>query len=125
MALSVIGIGLLSAASVRAQDNYPWKPIQLVVTTAAGGALDLVTRTVADRLSVSMHPARMQRRDDRLAFGANNVRGVVVALIVSPHHVEDHWLRLAAGVAPNEGELFEGIHVACPNLLPPSCFHGK
>jgi tripartite-type tricarboxylate transporter receptor subunit TctC len=55
VALSVIGIGLLSAASVRAQDNYPWKPIQLVVTTAAGGALDLVARTVADRLSVSMH----------------------------------------------------------------------
>ena len=55
VALSVIGIGLLSAASVRAQDNYPWKPIQLVVTTAAGGAIDLVARTVAERLSVSMH----------------------------------------------------------------------
>jgi hypothetical protein len=55
VALSVIGIGLLSAASVRAQDNYPWRPMQLVVTTAAGGALDLVARTVADRLSVSMN----------------------------------------------------------------------
>src|SRR5436190_551826 len=53
--LSAIGMGLLSAASVRAQDNYPWKPIQLVVTTAAGGALDLVARTVADRLSALMH----------------------------------------------------------------------
>ena len=53
--LSAIGMGLLSAASARAQDNYPWKPIQLVVTTAAGGALDLVARTVADRLSASMH----------------------------------------------------------------------
>src|SRR5258708_39459265 len=54
-AVAAIGIGLLSAASVRAQDNYPSKPIQLVVTTAAGGALDLVARTVADRLSASMH----------------------------------------------------------------------
>src|SRR5258708_12479701 len=53
--LSVLGIGLFSAASAHAQDNYPWKPIQLVVTTAAGGALDLVARTVADGLSASMH----------------------------------------------------------------------
>ncbi len=53
--LSVLGIGLFSAPSVHAQDNYPWKPIQLVVTTAAGGALDLVARTVADGLSASMH----------------------------------------------------------------------
>jgi len=53
--LSVLGIGLFSAPSAHAQDNYPWKPIQLVVTTAAGGALDLVARTVADGLSASMH----------------------------------------------------------------------
>jgi len=54
-ALSVLGIGLFFAPSVHAQDNYPWKPIQLVVTTAAGGALDLVARTVADGLSAAMH----------------------------------------------------------------------
>jgi tripartite-type tricarboxylate transporter receptor subunit TctC len=53
--LSVLGMGSLSAAAVRAQDSYPSKPIQVVVTTAAGGALDLVARTVADRLSASMH----------------------------------------------------------------------
>src|ERR1700730_8470540 len=53
--LSVLGIGLLSAVAVRAQDGYPWKPIQLVVTTAAGRALDLVARTLPDRLSASMH----------------------------------------------------------------------
>jgi len=53
--LSVFGIRLLSAGTAHAQDSYPSKPIQLVVTTAAGGALDLVARTVADRLSASMH----------------------------------------------------------------------
>jgi tripartite-type tricarboxylate transporter receptor subunit TctC len=53
--LSVLGMASLSAAAVRAQDSYPSKPIQVVVTTAAGGALDLVARTVADRLSASMH----------------------------------------------------------------------
>ena len=47
--LAALGLGLMSP--VRAQDTYPSRPIQLVVTTAAGGALDLVARTVADRLS--------------------------------------------------------------------------
>lgn len=42
------------AAPVQAQDAYPSKPIQLVVTTAAGGANDLVARAVAERLSESM-----------------------------------------------------------------------
>ena len=53
--VSALGVALLSAASAHAQDSYPSKPIQVVVTTAAGGALDLVARTVADRLSASMH----------------------------------------------------------------------
>src|SRR5262249_26959214 len=53
--LSLFGIRLLSTDAAHAQDSYPSKPIQLVVTTAAGGALDLVARTVADRLSASMH----------------------------------------------------------------------
>jgi tripartite-type tricarboxylate transporter receptor subunit TctC len=45
---------MFAAASGRAQETYPSKPIQLVVTTAAGGALDLVARTVAERLSASL-----------------------------------------------------------------------
>lgn len=53
--LSGLGMALLSSASVHTQESYPSKPIQVVVTTAAGGALDLVARTVADRLSPSLH----------------------------------------------------------------------
>ena len=37
-----------------AQEPYPSKPIHLVVTTAAGGANDLVARAVAERLSESL-----------------------------------------------------------------------
>lgn len=51
IALLVAIVSCVFARPVLAQDNYPSKPIQLVVTTAAGGALDLVARTVADRLS--------------------------------------------------------------------------
>src|ERR1700704_4475409 len=54
VALAAFSLGLMVSPG-RAQDSYPSKPIQLVVTTAAGGALDLVARTVADRLSASMH----------------------------------------------------------------------
>src|SRR5262245_21020350 len=46
----------------------------------------------------------MQRGDDRLAFAADNVRRVVLVLIVRFHHVEDHRLRLIAGGAPHTGE---------------------
>ena len=37
-----------------AQERYPSKPIQLIVTTAAGGANDLVARAVGERLSESL-----------------------------------------------------------------------
>jgi hypothetical protein len=46
----------------------------------------------------------VQCRDDRLAFGADNVCRVVIILIVRFHHVEDHRLRLIAGGAPNSGK---------------------
>jgi tripartite-type tricarboxylate transporter receptor subunit TctC len=39
---------------VSAQEVYPSKPIHFLVTTAAGGAGDLVARALADRMSESM-----------------------------------------------------------------------
>src|SRR5687768_10617480 len=39
-------IALLIAAPAFAQDNYPSKPIRVVVGLAAGGGTDLVARTV-------------------------------------------------------------------------------
>src|SRR6516165_8585763 len=44
----------LLSAPVGAQELYPSKPIHLIVTTAAGGAGDLVARAAAERLSESM-----------------------------------------------------------------------
>jgi tripartite-type tricarboxylate transporter receptor subunit TctC len=54
LALSAFCLGLVSSDPGRAQEAYPAKPLQLVVTTAAGGALDLVARTIADRLSAAL-----------------------------------------------------------------------
>ena len=54
-AIALLSLGLLfPAASSRAQDAYPSRPIQLVVTTAAGGTGDLVARNVAERLSEAL-----------------------------------------------------------------------
>jgi tripartite-type tricarboxylate transporter receptor subunit TctC len=49
--LLVLFTQCVAAYEGRAQQAYPTKPIQFVVTTAAGGANDLVARTVANRLS--------------------------------------------------------------------------
>ena len=54
LALSAMCGTLAQLHAARAQDAYPSKPIQLVVTTAAGGANDLVARALAERLSESM-----------------------------------------------------------------------
>jgi tripartite-type tricarboxylate transporter receptor subunit TctC len=55
VALPAFSLGFMGPVSTgRAQESYPSKPIQLVVTTAAGGALDLVARAVAERLSESL-----------------------------------------------------------------------
>ena len=50
-ALLVLFANCVAANEGRAQQAYPTKPIQFVVTTAAGGANDLVARTVANQLS--------------------------------------------------------------------------
>jgi tripartite-type tricarboxylate transporter receptor subunit TctC len=57
-ALAALSAGCLtliaSAGPAAPQDAYPSKTIQVVVTTAAGGALDLLARTTAERLSDSL-----------------------------------------------------------------------
>ena len=51
----VLGAALLCMSTPsHGQSAYPSKPIQVVVTTAAGGALDLVARTTSERLSDSL-----------------------------------------------------------------------
>jgi tripartite-type tricarboxylate transporter receptor subunit TctC len=47
-------LGLLIGGSAHAQDPYPSKTIRLVLPQPAGGAVDLISRTLAERLSESM-----------------------------------------------------------------------
>jgi tripartite-type tricarboxylate transporter receptor subunit TctC len=45
---------LLAAAGAHAQQKYPSRPVRVVVPVAAGGAVDLVSRLVAERLSSAL-----------------------------------------------------------------------
>ena len=47
LSLTVVG------GSARADEPYPSKPIRLILPQPAGGAVDLIARSLADRLSES------------------------------------------------------------------------
>jgi tripartite-type tricarboxylate transporter receptor subunit TctC len=49
IALAILAVVALAPVA-RAQDNYPSKPVHLLVPFAAGGAVDIVARTLADEL---------------------------------------------------------------------------
>jgi tripartite-type tricarboxylate transporter receptor subunit TctC len=50
-ALALAGVGLLSAGAARAQENFPSKPIRVVVTFPPGGSADGVVRLLVPRLN--------------------------------------------------------------------------
>ena len=45
---------LLAATGTHAQQKYPSRPVRVIVPVAAGGAVDLVSRLVAERLSSTL-----------------------------------------------------------------------
>jgi tripartite-type tricarboxylate transporter receptor subunit TctC len=46
---------LLAPLAASAQENYPAKPVKILVPYAPGGATDIIARIVAQRLSESLH----------------------------------------------------------------------
>lgn len=52
--LSVYAIAATLGLVARADEPYPSKPIRFILPQPAGGAVDLIARTLADRLSESM-----------------------------------------------------------------------
>ena len=53
-ALGAASLPLLGTASARAQQNWPSRPVTLVVPYAAGGSTDAVARILAQRLSTDL-----------------------------------------------------------------------
>jgi tripartite-type tricarboxylate transporter receptor subunit TctC len=89
IALTLACIGL-SAAPAHAQ-NYPTKPVTIVVTLAAGGAADVIARAVAQRLTEEWgQPVVVENKG-----GANNQVGTTAVarsapdgytLLLTPEH---------------------------------------
>src|SRR5215213_547956 len=53
MRLFLLIVGILGAMPATAQ-SYPSKPVRFVVPYAAGGATDLIARTIGEKLSASL-----------------------------------------------------------------------
>lgn len=51
---ALLTAGCLLGTAVAQAQNYPSRPITIVVTTAAGGGIDLIARTIGQRLSESL-----------------------------------------------------------------------
>jgi tripartite-type tricarboxylate transporter receptor subunit TctC len=51
LSAALLALASISAAPAAAQDNFPTKPIRIVLPVPAGSALDIATRSIADQLS--------------------------------------------------------------------------
>ena len=49
--LLLLAAALLVAGAVQAQDPYPSKPLRIIVPFAPGGGIDILGRTVGQKLS--------------------------------------------------------------------------
>ncbi|AOB33713.1 hypothetical protein AKI39_13410 [Bordetella sp. H567] len=75
------GVALAAAtAHAQAQDNWPSRPIRLVVPFAAGGSLDVVARTMAQRLGQALGVSVVV--DNR--GGANGIIGTDMVAKAAP-----------------------------------------
>ena len=52
--LAIVAFGAWLSAPVQAQDTYPSKPLKVVVPFPAGGATDILTRAITEKLAVKL-----------------------------------------------------------------------
>ncbi len=114
----IVTIVALSAAStlVHAQQNYPSRPVRLIVTVPPGGAADLVARVMAQKLGESM--AQTVVVDNRGGGG-----GQIAAEIVARATPDGHTLLQSSitthGIGPHVYEklLFDPVKDFSPVAL--------
>lgn len=79
-AAAVVMVALSGSASALAADAYPSKPVHIIVPTVPGGALDLTTRIVAQKMSENLgQPVVVENRP-----GADTMLGARFAKDVTP-----------------------------------------
>jgi tripartite-type tricarboxylate transporter receptor subunit TctC len=79
-ALACVTVALFALAAVEAQAQYPSKPIRIISPFAAGGGNDVISRTVAAKMSESLkQPVIVETR-----AGANGIVGTEAAARAAP-----------------------------------------
>lgn len=49
-----VALAVSLAGPAHAQDKYPDKPVKVIVALAAGGSVDMIARTLSQKLNVSL-----------------------------------------------------------------------
>jgi tripartite-type tricarboxylate transporter receptor subunit TctC len=95
-AMRVLLALLLLAAPAAAQDNYPSRPISLIVPYAAGGSIDLVARILAEGLTARLNqPVVVEDKP-----GGNGVIGIGAVVKAKPDGYTLQMGAVGANVTP-------------------------
>src|SRR3954468_5582302 len=88
---SLVAVGLAALSTTAQAQNYPTKPVRLVLPLAAGGGTDVLARPIAQRLSeIWGQPVIVENRP-----GANQIVGMEYVAHAAP----DGYTILMAGEA--------------------------
>lgn len=68
-AAALVASALLCAPALRAQDNYPSRPVRMIIPFAAGGPTDIVGRIMGAKMSEVLHQQFVV--EDRTGAGGN------------------------------------------------------
>lgn len=128
----IVGASAFAAAAPARADDYPSHPIKIVVSSAAGGPLDIVGRAVADRLTASLKQAVVV--EERTGAGGNIAADYVshappdgytllfslaTTLTVNPHLYPDLNFNLKPITVVNYSTQTLFVHPSLPvNTLP-------
>ena len=96
---SVLLMGLMSSQAM-AQQTYPSKPIKVVVGYAAGGAVDVVARTIGQSISSSMGQAVVV--ENKPGAGTN----IAVKSVITAEH-DGYTLMMAANALAANMSLYQ------------------